>query len=147
VVSRTRARNRDGFTLIELMIAMAVSTIGLLGLMALQTIAINGNMMSRNFSEALGIAQQRLEIAQRTPYASLSALTPLDPACPTATSYCAGGTTGVSPDPNSTTQAIYARCTTVTDNGDSTTTVLVRVCWSDTRNNSHKVEIAARRSP
>lgn len=153
--ARRRGRAR-GFTLIELLIAMALATVGLLGLIALQSIAIRGNVMSRNFGEAIGIAQQRLELAERTPYATLStAMTPIDPACSTDVSTpakaCQSGTDGITPDPNTTTQNFYRRCTTVTDNGDNTTTVLARVCWQDTTvaspNNWHYVELLTRRSP
>ncbi len=146
-----RSGRARGFTLIELLIAMALATVGLVGLIALQSIAIRGNMMSRNFGEAIGIAQQRLEIAERTPYASLAAMTPVDPACSTDTSSsanaCQYGTGGVTPDPSTTTQGIYTRCTTVTDNGDNTTTVLTRVCWQDTVQAWHYVDLRTRRSP
>ena len=150
-----RTRAARGFTLIELLIAMALATVGLLGLLALQSIAIRGNMMSRNFGEAIGIAQQRLETSERTPYVSLAAMLPVDPACSTdtsnATNACASGTPNVNPNPDSTNNylatAIYTRCTTVTDNGDSTTTVLTRVCWQDTSAGWHYVELRTRRSP
>jgi prepilin-type N-terminal cleavage/methylation domain-containing protein len=135
-----------GFTIIELLVAVALTTVGLLGLLALQGIAIRGNMMSRNFGEAIGIAQQQLELAERTPYASLASFT-TDPACSTS-SPCSAGTSGVSPTPDSSsTQAIYTRCTTVTDNGDTTTTVLTRVCWQDTALTWHHVDLQTRRSP
>lgn len=152
-MSARRTRAARGFTLIELLIAMALATVGLLGLLALQSIAIRGNMMSRNFGEAIGIAQQRLETSERMPYATLAAMLPVDPACSTdtsnATNACASGTPNVNPNPDSTntTAAIYTRCTTVTDNGDSTTTVLARVCWQDTAASWHYVELRTRRSP
>lgn len=148
-----RTRAARGFTLIELLIALALATVGLLGLLALQSIAIRGNMMSRNFGEAIGIAQQRLEASEHTPYISLAAMLPVDPACSTDTSSaanaCASGTPNVNPNPDATntTAAIYTRCTTVTDNGDSTTTVLTRVCWQDSAASWHYVELRTRRSP
>jgi prepilin-type N-terminal cleavage/methylation domain-containing protein len=142
-----KTRRARGFTLVELLVAMALTTVGLLGLLALQGIAIRGNMMSRNFGEAIGIAQQQLELAERTPYASLPSFT-TDPACSTA-SPCSAGTSGVNPNPDSsnTIEAIYTRCTTVTDNGDTTTTVLTRVCWQDTALGWHHVDLQTRRSP
>ena len=150
MVSARRPRRARGFTLIELLVALALTTVGLLGLLALQTIAIRGNMSSRSFGEAIGIAQQQIEAAERTPYNLLAAMIPADPACSTSADPCAAGTPNVSPtaDPLST-QAIYTRCTTVTDNGDNTKTVLVRVCWPDldgTRS-AHHVDLLTRRSP
>ena len=155
-MSARRERRARGFTLIELLIALALATVGLLGLLALQSIAIRGNMMSRNFGEAIGIAQARLESAERTPYVSLASMTPADPACSTDTSTsakaCQSGTDGISPfidaySTNSAYQANYRRCTTVTDNGDNTSTVLARVCWQDTSSGWHSVELRTRRSP
>ena len=150
-------RKSGGFTLIELLVSMALSTVGLLGLLALQTIAIRGNIMSRNFTEAMGIAQQRLETVQMTPYNSITALLGTE-ACPVpATSiYCGTTTTGLAPDGVAgSTQAVYSRCTNVTvDAVNNVTTVLVRTCWQDNTNttitntnNWHKVEINAERSP
>jgi prepilin-type N-terminal cleavage/methylation domain-containing protein len=133
---RARRNRPGGFTLIELLVAMALSTVGLLGLVALQSIAVRGNMMSRNFGEAIGIAQQQLETAQRTPYTSLSTLQ--------------GTASNVSPTPDTlSTQAIYTRTTAVVDNGDNTTTVTVTVAWTDLNPTlpSHSVVLVVRRSP
>lgn len=135
-MSRAR-RGQGGFTLVELLIAMALSTVGLLGLLALQMIAINGNMMSRNFGEAIGIAQQRLEVAERTPYASLATLAESATANIDPTTDVAG----------TATQAIYTRTTTVTANADNTTDVQVVVGWSDTQNRSHSITLLTKRSP
>ena len=146
-MSARRKRRNGGFTLIELLIAAALSTVGLLGLIALQTVAIRGNMMSRNFGEAIGIAQQRIEMAERTPYATLTAMLPLE-ACPTNGSV--GGTANVSPTADvSSKQAIYTRCTDVTINADNTTTITVNVWWADLNPvaSAHKVTLMTRRSP
>ena len=137
-------RRQRGFTLIELLIAMGLSTVGLLGLLALQSIAIRGNMMSRNFGEAIAIAQQRLETAERTAYASLSTLAE-GSGC--LTSF--GGTANVNPNPDSSnlSEAIYSRCTQVTVNTDGTTDIKVVVWWKDSVARSHSLELDAKRSP
>jgi prepilin-type N-terminal cleavage/methylation domain-containing protein len=151
VVARRPLRRRAGqrgFTLIELLVAMALSTIGLLGLMALQMIAIRGNMMSRNFGEAIGIAQAQLEVAAHTAYASLSTLA--DAACSISGSVVSGGNQNMAPTQDQTTgnpQAIYDRCTVVTVNADNTTTLTVTVYWTDTSNTLHSVVLQTRRSP
>jgi prepilin-type N-terminal cleavage/methylation domain-containing protein len=147
---RARRKNRNGgFTLIELMISMALSTVGLLGLLGLQIISVRGNMMSRNFSEAIGIAQQQLEVATTTIYTSLSTLADLVPCTIAGTpQVVSGGTQNVSPDNFATSsQAIYDRCTTVVTNADNTTTVTVKVYWSDTSSNLHLVTLVTKRSP
>ena len=139
-----RRRRQRGFTVIELLIAMTLSTVGLLGLMALQSIAIRGNMMSRNLVEATAIAQQRLEAAQRTSYATLSTLAE-GSGCLTAF----GGTSAVNPNPDTsnTTEAIYSRCTQVTVNANGTTDIKVAVWWKDQVGRSHSIELDSKRSP
>jgi hypothetical protein len=130
---------------------MALSTIGLLGLLALQMIAVRGNMMSRNFGEAIGIAQGQLEVAAHTSYASLSTLA--DPACSISgtPATVSGGKQNVAPTQDQSVltnpQAIYDRCTVVTVNADNTTTIAVSVYWSDTYTNLHSVVLQTRRSP
>jgi prepilin-type N-terminal cleavage/methylation domain-containing protein len=148
MVSVRRRRARGGFTLIELMVSMALSTVGLLGLLALQMIAIRGNMMSRNFAEAIGVAQQRLEVAGHTPYASLSTLADPGVPCTTSGNVVTGGTTGVSPNADTgSAQAIYTRCTSVAANVDNTTDLTVIVFWNDTSGNLHRVTLVTKRSP
>jgi prepilin-type N-terminal cleavage/methylation domain-containing protein len=148
-----RATRRDrGFTLVELLIAMALCLVGLLGLIALQIIALRGNMLSRNFSEAIGIAQGRLETAQRTPIANLGSL--VEVGSGTCTVYpsstppnCTNApTTLVSPDGNTNTQ-VYQRCTATATNADGSTTVQVSVCWTDASNNNHAITLYDKRSP
>jgi prepilin-type N-terminal cleavage/methylation domain-containing protein len=147
-----RARRRSGqrgFTLIELMVAMALSTVGLLGLLALQMIAVRGNMMSRNFGEAIGIAQGQLEVAAHTAYASLSTLA--DTGCTVSNSVVSNGKMKMAPTQDQSVltnpQAIYDRCSTVLVNADNTTTISVTVAWLDTSNNPHSVVLQTRRSP
>jgi prepilin-type N-terminal cleavage/methylation domain-containing protein len=148
MVRRGRAR---GFTLMELLIAMGLSTVGLLGLLALQTIAIRGNMMSRGMSEAIVIAQSQIEQAQRTPYTSLSTM--VEGTCAIYTLPTPPNCTGhpsitVSPDPHTTTQQVYTRCTAVAvDSVNKVTTVQVSVCWQDTSNLTHAITMYAKRSP
>lgn len=53
--------NQNGFTLLELLIALVILSIGLLGLAGLHIAAIRGNMSGFKISEASAVAQQRLE--------------------------------------------------------------------------------------
>ena len=102
-----------GFTLIELMIAMALSMVGLLGLLALQTSAIRGNGLSRNFQEATALAQDKLEERMTVPWANLTAGTTTDPS-PVATIY----------------QTSYTRSTLTVING-ANATMKVTVSWTE----------------
>lgn len=53
--------NQNGFTLLELLIALTILAIGLLGLAGLHIAAINGNVSGFKLSAAAAVAQQRIE--------------------------------------------------------------------------------------
>lgn len=54
-------RGRLGFTLLEVLVAMVILAIGLLGLAALQVIAIKGHAFGHQMSYATSLAQQTFE--------------------------------------------------------------------------------------
>jgi len=56
-----RILRQDGFTLIEMMIAIVVLSVGLLGLAKLQITAIHGNTQTNNSTVAAALAQQIYE--------------------------------------------------------------------------------------
>jgi prepilin-type N-terminal cleavage/methylation domain-containing protein len=53
--------NQKGFTLLELLIALAILSVGLLGLAGLHIAAIRGNISGFKFSAASAVVQERLE--------------------------------------------------------------------------------------
>ena len=63
--------NNRGFTLVEVMIAMAIFLIGFLALGSLQMIAINGNAGGRKATEAATRATNQLETLIVLPYDSI----------------------------------------------------------------------------
>jgi len=58
----------EGFTLIELMIALLILSIGLVALAGLQISAIKGNAFSRRITTAVSVAEQTIEQIKSTPY-------------------------------------------------------------------------------
>ena len=62
-----RLRDHGGFTLLEVMIALVVLAIGLLGLASLQIMAIKGNSYGQQMTVASTLAQSQLEQLRRTP--------------------------------------------------------------------------------
>jgi prepilin-type N-terminal cleavage/methylation domain-containing protein len=62
---------QGGFTLIEVMIALVVLLMGMLGTMAMQYYAVGGNAFSREMRIATNFSQQQLEHIKSTPYANL----------------------------------------------------------------------------
>ncbi len=63
-------RNR-GFTLIEIMIAIAIIAIGIFGVMSLIITVMRGNTLSKRVTIATTIAQDRMEDFKRMDYASV----------------------------------------------------------------------------
>ena len=57
-----------GFTLVEVMIGMAIFVIGFLAVAAMQLVAINGDTSARKTTEAATLAADRLETLMVLPY-------------------------------------------------------------------------------
>ena len=60
-----RVRERAGFTLLEIMIALAVFAIGMLSLAAMQIHALRSSSSGRHATQAAAIAQSHMEQLQR----------------------------------------------------------------------------------
>ena len=56
-----KKRGQAGFTLIEVLVAMIILAIGILGLAPMLVISMQGNQFSREVSEAAYLAQDRIE--------------------------------------------------------------------------------------
>lgn len=93
-------RRQAGFTLIEIMVSLAVIIIGLLGIMALQATTVRQNRMSRALERARVYAAQMMEDLRSRPATTL--VGGPYPNVPTADgltytrSYTVGGVTGSS---------------------------------------------------
>ncbi len=61
----------DGWSLIELMVALAIISVGLLGTAALLTGIIQGNQVSKNVTIATILAKDRIENLNLKPYSEL----------------------------------------------------------------------------
>jgi type II secretory pathway pseudopilin PulG len=129
--------------MLELLISMALASVGLAGLLALQVTATRGNANSRQFIEAIGVAQEHIETLQLAQYANLSTLAegsctqPQQPITNPTPVYVSGSPTS------------YSRCTQVNVVGN-TTYLKVVVQWKEFLNNSqanHFVTVETTRSP
>ena len=54
-------KNKNGFTLVEVLIALAILAIGLLALAGLQVVVIKGNAASKNLTSAVILAEAKME--------------------------------------------------------------------------------------
>ena len=105
------ARKKDderGFTLIEIMVAVFLMTIALLGLVSITVMVINGNAFSKSMTTATSLAKDKLEELQNTSYANITSSTAAE-----------------------TKETIYQRSWTVTADSPGTNmkTVVVVVTW------------------
>jgi len=142
----------NGFTLVEVMIAMTVLLIGMLAVLSMQYYAINGNASSREVRMATNLSSEVIEQLKSTPYANLS-MTPVPP--PTGTAISGGvnftRASWVIPDcvainfnaDNNTCVGLVPSCT---EDPDTTITVpvsavRVRTCWTDKDGLPHSVTL------
>jgi prepilin-type N-terminal cleavage/methylation domain-containing protein len=65
---KRRSRRGRGFTLIEVLVALLVSSAGLLGALALMLSLLRGSMRSRQITEATMLAESGMEIQNQRPF-------------------------------------------------------------------------------
>ena len=70
--TRSPARTRGGFTLLEVSIALGVFAIGMLGLSAMQLHALRGGGSGRHQTQAAAIAQSQMEQLERLRWTDLA---------------------------------------------------------------------------
>ena len=108
----TNLCQKSGFTLLEVLVAITLLTLGLLGVANLTVGIIKGNSYSKNVTTATIVAQQQIDQAQRVGYTNVNSLVG-------GTAVSMGGTS-------------FTRDTTVTDSSPATNmkTVTVSVSWN-----------------
>jgi type IV pilus assembly protein PilV len=70
-MSKSPISIEEGFTLIEIMIALVVMSVGLTALAAVQISAIRGNAFSKRMTTAVSIADGKMEQIKNGSYASI----------------------------------------------------------------------------
>lgn len=116
--------------MIEVLLVLALSFVGLLGLLSLQVIAVRANGMSRGMTEAVGLAQDKLETLEHTPMALMAASTE----------------TGINSQGRAVAGGGYTRVVTLAPSGAGTS-IHVQVSWTDTSGRGHQVNLYSTRAP
>ena len=117
--------NQSGFTLLEVLIAISILTVGLLGVAQMQIMGIKGNYFSGNTTAALSLAEEQMEGLLGTSYINVIS-----------------GNDGNNPiDETGQAGGIYTRTWVVANNTPitDTKTVTVSVSWD---NFSHQVSLS-----
>ncbi|MEN8262086.1 MAG: prepilin-type N-terminal cleavage/methylation domain-containing protein [Nitrospirota bacterium] len=159
-------RNRNGFTLIEVMVAMTVLLIGVLGVMGMQYFAVTGNASSREMRIATTLNTEYLDQILATPYNTMVALgagtdTPYslpgfggDQASFSAISggvtftrswWASGSCRGLGPAANSLCGPAGAAPPCTINTTAPFSMVTTRTCWADKNGINHSVEFNAPR--
>ena len=120
--AETMNTNNKGFTLIEVLIAIVILSIGLLGMASLTVGIIKGNKFSNNLTTATTLGQDKMEDMRRTGYSSV-----------------ASETKAVLPSPDDE----YKREVSVTNDSPASgmRTVVVKVYWGGPSKEEHHVEL------
>lgn len=68
VISTRRFQSEGGFTLIEVMVAIVILTVGLLSLAQMMVLATNSNTLSGRMTSASALAKEQLERLKAAPF-------------------------------------------------------------------------------
>jgi prepilin-type N-terminal cleavage/methylation domain-containing protein len=142
-----KLRRKEGFSLIEVLVALVILAVGLLGLALFQTTAIKGNAIASKWTVATELAQDRLERFRHVGWDNI------------VSSAAGGFTTGPPPQPTYATLpgaagdntivrgTQYYRIWYVTSNAtNSLKTITVWCCWSDDAARWHNIMLVTQRS-
>lgn len=144
-----KLRRQEGFSLIEVLVALVILAVGLLGLAMFQTTAIKGNATAAKWTVATELAQDRLERFRHIGWDNI------------VSSNAGGFTTGPPPQPvyanlpaaagdNTTVRGTpYYRVWYVnpaTSGANTFTTIIVWCCWRDDSSNWHNVMLVTQRT-
>ena len=137
-----------GFTLVEVLVAVAILTVGLLAVGTMQLTSIRGNFMSGNTTTALTLASQKMEDLLNRTYSD-AALT--DTTAANNTNLSSITTTdheeGVNQNGQVAAGGFYRRIWNIADSSGSMPTskaITVIVTWEG---NKHKVSVSCLRKP
>lgn len=144
-MGRSRANRNEGFSLIEVLVALTILAVGLLALALLQTTAIKGNALSSKATVATQLAQDRLEQFKNVPWSGMvsSVATGYDTATMTPVTANLPASAGDSVTVRGTP---YYRVWFVNNNSTTLRTITVWVCWQDDRQIWHSVSLVTQRA-
>ncbi len=115
-----RRTDETGFTLLEIIVAIVLITVALIGLASVTTTVINGNQFNKTLSLATTLAKDKMEELKSMPFASLPSAAATDYA--TGEGVTQAGSSG----------SLFTRTWTVTGSANLKT-ITVTVTWTPSR--------------
>ncbi len=138
-------RNEGGFSLLEVLVSLAILAVGLLGVALLQVTAIKGNAAASKTTVAAELAQEKLETFRHVAWAGIVSSP--------ASGYNAGTMTPVyatlpaSAGDNVTIRGtVFHRVWRVNDATSTLKDITVWCCWQDERGRWHNAMLSTRRA-
>src|SRR5512140_3377899 len=139
-------RGDEGFSLIEVLVALTILAVGMLSLALLQVTAIKGNAGASKSTIATDLAQTKLELFRRTAWAAIdnSTNTTFDGGTtPIYASVPSDAGDSVTPRGGTTFYRIWRVMPNATN---SLKTITVWTCWQDNSGNWHSVMLVTQRA-
>jgi type IV pilus assembly protein PilV len=121
-------REDSGFTLLELLVALTILSVGLLGTAMLTTGIIRGNFFSKNITSATAVAQTTIEGAQKVGYTAVNTYVTDSNKVPSTVSV--GGVS-------------FSQSASVTNNSPASNmkTISITVSWNEANNAASSVTL------
>ena len=138
-------RRNQGFTLVEVLIALTILAVGLLALALLQTTAIKGNSLASKSTVATQLAQDQMEKFRHTAWASITS-TPAGGYNTGTMTPVYGGFPGSEGDVVTVRGVNYYRAWFVNNVSPTVRTITVWTCWQDERQIWHNVMLQTQRT-
>ena len=143
-----KLRGKEGFSLIEVLVALVILAVGLLGLALFQTTAIKGNAIASKWTVATEQAQDRLERFRHVDWVTIQPSVPGGFVPGTQPLQSAYGSPGGSRGDNTIVRGTqYYRVWQVGSNAtNSLKTITVWCCWRDDAARWHNIMLVTQRS-
>jgi prepilin-type N-terminal cleavage/methylation domain-containing protein len=141
----SRLRRKEGFSLVEVLVALSILAVGLLALALFQVTAIKGNALASKWTIATQLSQDRLERFRHTSWANIVSSDPGGFDTGTMQPHYAN-LPGSAGDNTAVRGTTFYRVWYVNSPSMTLRTITVWTCWRDELSKWHNVKLATQRA-